>query len=193
MRHPYRRSRLPRLLASTSRPRCSHSRMKSSSNPLLRLWGQTRKSALVAAMSAFPPDSDQTADIAGGPFRANTGIRGIIPHCPCERLHTELEFQVSKSIVTFMVRQTTVLRAGRDEDTNHFLFTRIVLSQAHVNPAVFRFARRKVSSKNGFTVLRGNDHVGGTVAGRSNSRHTLDGRAVFIVTALVWIPVMCAG
>jgi len=25
MRHPYRRSRLPRLLASTSRPRCSHS------------------------------------------------------------------------------------------------------------------------------------------------------------------------
>lgn len=38
MRHPYRRSRLPRLLASTSRPRCSHSRMKSSSNPLLRHW-----------------------------------------------------------------------------------------------------------------------------------------------------------
>src|ERR1700726_3937625 len=37
MRHPYRRSRLPRLLASTSRPRCSHSRMKSSSNPPLRL------------------------------------------------------------------------------------------------------------------------------------------------------------
>jgi hypothetical protein len=37
MRHPYRRSRLPRLLAPTSRPRCSHSRMKSSSNPLLRL------------------------------------------------------------------------------------------------------------------------------------------------------------
>ena len=27
--------RLPRLLASTSRPRCSHSRMKSSSNPLI--------------------------------------------------------------------------------------------------------------------------------------------------------------
>src|ERR1700689_1880163 len=27
MRHPYRRSRLPRLLASTSRPRYSHSRM----------------------------------------------------------------------------------------------------------------------------------------------------------------------
>ena len=41
MRHPYRRSRLPRLLASTSRPRCSHSRMKSSSNPLLRLWVKT--------------------------------------------------------------------------------------------------------------------------------------------------------
>src|ERR1700692_4274986 len=38
MRHPYRRSRLPRLLASTSRSRCSHSRMKSSSNPPLRLW-----------------------------------------------------------------------------------------------------------------------------------------------------------
>jgi len=37
MRHPYGRSRLPRLLASTSRPRCSHSRMKSSSNPPLRL------------------------------------------------------------------------------------------------------------------------------------------------------------
>ena len=38
MRHPYRRSQLPRLLASTCRPRCSHSRMKSSSNPPLRLW-----------------------------------------------------------------------------------------------------------------------------------------------------------
>jgi hypothetical protein len=67
--------------------------------------------------------------------------------------HTEPEFQVSKSIVTFMVRQTIFLRAGRDEDTNHFLFTRIVLSQAYVYPAVFRFARRKVSSKNGFAVL----------------------------------------
>ena len=162
----------------------------------------------------FPPVSDRTADIAGGPFRANTGSRGIAlalqtsvmreaiqlvvlsaptPHYPCERLRPEPEFQVSKSIVTFMVRQTTVLRAGRDEDTNHFLFTRIVLAQAHVHPAVFRFARRKVSSKNGFTVLRCNDHVGGTVAGRSNSSHALDGGAVFVVTALVWIPVMCAG
>jgi hypothetical protein len=30
----------------------------------------------------FPPDSDQTADIAGGPFRANTGSRcsPLIPH-----------------------------------------------------------------------------------------------------------------
>jgi hypothetical protein len=27
--------------------------------------GQTRKSALATAMSAFPPDSDKTADIAG--------------------------------------------------------------------------------------------------------------------------------
>jgi hypothetical protein len=26
----------------------------------------------------FPPDSDQIADIAGGPFRANTGHRGRI-------------------------------------------------------------------------------------------------------------------
>jgi hypothetical protein len=33
--------------------------------------GQTRKSALAIAMSALPPDSDQTADIAGGPFRAD--------------------------------------------------------------------------------------------------------------------------
>ena len=81
---------------------------------------------------------------------------------------TEPEFQVAKSIVTLMVRQTTVLRAGRDEETHHFLFTRIVLSQAHVHPAVFRFARRKVSSKNGFTVLRCNDHVGGTATGRRN-------------------------
>ena len=56
-------------------------------------------------------------------------------------------------IVAFVVRQTVVLRAGRDEDTNHFLFTRIVLAQADVHPAVFRFARRKVSSKNGFAVL----------------------------------------
>src|ERR1700733_470679 len=38
MRHAYRRSRRPRLLASTSRPRCSHSWMKSSSNTLRRLW-----------------------------------------------------------------------------------------------------------------------------------------------------------
>src|SRR5258707_13529723 len=88
--------------------------------------------------------------------------------------------------------QDRSLGAGRDEDTNHFLFTSIVLSHAHVHPAVFRFARRKVSSKNGFTVLRGNDHVGGTATGRRNSSHTLDGRAVFVVTALVRIPVMSA-
>src|SRR4029077_11266688 len=33
--------------------------------------GQTRKLALVTAMSAFT-DSDQTADIAGGPFRSDS-------------------------------------------------------------------------------------------------------------------------
>src|SRR5580700_1094333 len=44
MRHPYPLSRLPRLLASTSRPRCSHSRMKSSSNPLPRLIGRPVRS-----------------------------------------------------------------------------------------------------------------------------------------------------
>src|SRR5438552_1002162 len=93
----------------------------------------------------------------------------------------------------YLAAEDRSLRAGRDEDTNHFLFTRIVVAQAHVHPAVFRFARRKVSSKNGFTVLRCNDHVGGAAAGRRNQSHTLDGRAVFVVTALVWIPVMCAG
>jgi hypothetical protein len=41
--------------------------------------GQKRKSALVTAMSAFPPDSDQTADIAGGPFRAITRSQFIDP------------------------------------------------------------------------------------------------------------------
>ena len=40
----------------------------------MSLMGQTRKSALVTAMSAFPPDSDQIADIAGGPFRAMNGL-----------------------------------------------------------------------------------------------------------------------
>src|SRR5664279_27458 len=33
--------------------------------------GQLRKSAREDAMFRFPPDSDQTADIAGGPFGAN--------------------------------------------------------------------------------------------------------------------------
>jgi hypothetical protein len=157
--------------------------------------------------SGLPPLSDIPRVNRHVSNVANTGSRGIAlapqtsvmreaislhTTLPCERLR-EPELQVSKSIVTLMVRQTTVLRAGRDEETHHFLFTCIVLSQAHVHPAVFRFARRKVSFKNGFTVLRCNDHVGGTVAGRRNSSHTLDGRTVFVVTALVWIPVMCAG
>jgi hypothetical protein len=60
MRHPYRRSRLPRLLASTSRPRCSHSRMKSSSNPLLRFLGQSRRFVPPLTNSGLPPTADIT-------------------------------------------------------------------------------------------------------------------------------------
>jgi hypothetical protein len=39
------------------------------------LGGQTRKLALATAMSAPPLESDQTADIAGGPSHA-----GYVPH-----------------------------------------------------------------------------------------------------------------
>src|SRR5258706_11738196 len=50
--------RLPRLLASTSRPRCSHSRMKSSSNPPLRLWAKLRKTQYEQVSSGLPPKTD---------------------------------------------------------------------------------------------------------------------------------------
>src|SRR5262249_29143344 len=60
MRHPYRRSRLPRLLASTSRPQCSHSRMKSSSNLPLRLWLKLGHSPMSAPCPVYP-----RADMAG--------------------------------------------------------------------------------------------------------------------------------
>jgi hypothetical protein len=58
MRQPYRRSRLPRLLASTSRPRCSRSRMKSSSNPLLRLWVKLRRTQPEQMSSGLPLKAD---------------------------------------------------------------------------------------------------------------------------------------
>ena len=43
-----------KLLASTSRPRCSHSRMKSSSNPLLRLWVQNATLTARRSLAVFP-------------------------------------------------------------------------------------------------------------------------------------------
>jgi hypothetical protein len=77
MRHPYRRSRLPRLLASTSRPRCSHSRMKSSSNPLLRLWVKKRKSWPSSWTSASPPDNRHAAISTACPGRAISAVLSV--------------------------------------------------------------------------------------------------------------------
>src|SRR3981189_3374984 len=53
MRHPFRHSRLPRLLPSISRPRSSPSRMKSSSNPPLRLWVKRGKAQAEHIASVF--------------------------------------------------------------------------------------------------------------------------------------------
>src|SRR6476660_2842031 len=41
-------------LASTSRPRCSHSRMKSSSNPPLRLWVKRRDRLAMGLRPLYP-------------------------------------------------------------------------------------------------------------------------------------------
>ncbi len=45
-------------LASTSRPRCSRSRMKSSSNPPLRLWVKLRRTQCEHMFSALPSNPD---------------------------------------------------------------------------------------------------------------------------------------
>ena len=74
MRHPYRRSRAPRLLASTSRPRCSHSRMKSSSNPPLRLR-VTTDTTLTEQMSSASAGSGHAHGRTCG---VEIGRRGVI-------------------------------------------------------------------------------------------------------------------
>jgi hypothetical protein len=55
------------------------------SGPMSQL-GQFQKSARANAMSAFPPVSDQTADIAGGPVRAKPESRGSFNHLVGEQL-----------------------------------------------------------------------------------------------------------